>query len=560
MPASAGLCTLQPDMQQGLVDVLDSMWNARDVDGMLELFSDDAVVRVTPPLPLGFRSTFRGKQAVRKALERITKGTSIQSSGCQSTGPVITWRSTISSRGWGGWGPAHIEFEAQLEAGKMASVLVRRGLKEAPVAPDATQQAAPAASEPRRAAPLRTDRLRIGFFSHHRGGEQIDDSMLDARPLGGTETAVLRTSRALRDMGHEVRLYQDPEELNRLSGLDVLVIKHLPLVFDRPVAARTYLWSSDDIDDPAWQRAYEPGYRDRFVASMDGIFALSKYHAGRIASLGIPEQKILVLRYGIDPALFDDLGELDEASRPPRRVHQHALPRTLNPAGRLALHPSVCPRSHARGVLFDEGLLRIGGQRRQRLPGALRACPKPARRGVRRRRAAVATGRGSQRVALAPVSECVPRDLLHRGAGGPGRGLRHRQLGAGRPSRDGPRQSAAGRGSHEPEVPGAVRRNSNRTLDRRRALAPFVRPEPGPDAALHLGSRCPRPDRGRHQLGRQRFGFQLLEPVEVHLFVLQILEILAQPLDGGPVSSAFGQIAHHAFGRPDGHTSIDELA
>ncbi len=321
MPASAGLCTLQPDMQQGLVDVLDSMWNARDVDGMLELFSDDAVVWVTPPLPLGFRSTFRGKQAVRKALERITKGTSIQSSGCQSTGPVITWRSTISSRGWGGWGPAHIEFEAQLEAGKMASVLVRRGLKEAPVAPDATQQAAPAASEPRRAAPLRTDRLRIGFFSHHRGGEQIDDSMLDARPLGGTETAVLRTSRALRDMGHEVRLYQDPEELNRLSGLDVLVIKHLPLVFDRPVAARTYLWSSDDIDDPAWQRAYEPGYRDRFVASMDGIFALSKYHAGRIASLGIPEQKILVLRYGIDPALFDDLGELDEASRPPRCVY-----------------------------------------------------------------------------------------------------------------------------------------------------------------------------------------------------------------------------------------------
>lgn len=161
--------------------------------------------------------------------------------------------------------------------------------------------------------------LRIGLVL--RSGEiSFSEQMLDTHPLGGTETAILRMARALRELGHEVYFEQFPERLQRLQGVDVLIVKRHPVLLDPPFAKVNYFWAPDDVDQPFWDRLREPDFRQRFLASTTRLFALSQYQAKRMLSLGIPEEQIAETRNGIDPRLFEQVTP-DEGPRPPVAVY-----------------------------------------------------------------------------------------------------------------------------------------------------------------------------------------------------------------------------------------------
>lgn len=155
--------------------------------------------------------------------------------------------------------------------------------------------------------------------------------MLERRALGGAETAVLRMARALRALGHEVQVEQLPDRLEALKGVDVLVLKRDTFALDPPLARRTYFWSPDDIVQPWWKQVADDAvYRERFLSSLTGVFALSHYQAQRMMAIGIPQQQITITRNGIDLRLFEGLPAPADDRRPPRCVYTSVPSRGLD--------------------------------------------------------------------------------------------------------------------------------------------------------------------------------------------------------------------------------------
>ena len=183
--------------------------------------------------------------------------------------------------------------------------------------------------------------MRIGLVL--RSGEiSFSEDMLDTRPLGGTETAILRMGRALREVGHEVYFEQFPERLQQLQGVDALIIKRHPIILDPPLAKRVFFWAPDDVDQPFWDRLRDADYRARFVAGTTRLFALSQYQARGMIGLGIPEEKIFITKNGIDLRLFEGLPAVEDDLRSPRCVY------TSDPSRGLRILLDVWPEIKRR--------------------------------------------------------------------------------------------------------------------------------------------------------------------------------------------------------------------
>lgn len=155
--------------------------------------------------------------------------------------------------------------------------------------------------------------MRIAFYVQT---IPFNDRTIESEPIGGTETAVIRLSRSLRDLGHEVTvfttdpapplsdpLYVPTTALNDLGRVDAFVgvrdWNHLFLPVDTKLR---FLWTGDSPLQP-----YTRGLGDKRVAEhLDGLLAVSEWHANTLCEAsGFPRSKAWVLGNGIEPSLFE---------------------------------------------------------------------------------------------------------------------------------------------------------------------------------------------------------------------------------------------------------------
>lgn len=105
---------------------LDAAWNAHDAEGVLALFTDDAIVRINPALP-GEPAAYTGKEEIRDFVQRHQPGSQVESRDHQAAGHQegvgdrVIWESFVSSERFRGLGvdPAEGMAEAILKGSKI---------------------------------------------------------------------------------------------------------------------------------------------------------------------------------------------------------------------------------------------------------------------------------------------------------------------------------------------------------------------------------------------------------------------------------------------------------
>ena len=138
---------------------------------------------------------------------------------------------------------------------------------------------------------------------------------LDERPLGGIETAVIRLSAALDELGHDVTvltalenpplslpLYLPFRAFHDLGPTDVLIaVRDWQSVLLPLEAKKRCYWTGDSYTQPQCV-----GIGDKRVArSIDHFCPVSQWHGRTVCEYsGFPPEKIYVLRNGIHPEYF----------------------------------------------------------------------------------------------------------------------------------------------------------------------------------------------------------------------------------------------------------------
>jgi len=138
---------------------------------------------------------------------------------------------------------------------------------------------------------------------------------LDNGGLGGSEEAVIRLSRELKDLGWRVTVYGTPGtaagdydgvewkhywQINNKDQFDVLISWRQPAFFDFKWKARkTYLWLHDVMD--------KEELTPERIKNVTKVIYVSKYHSERPENADIPKQKKFPSGNGISPAGFTDL-------------------------------------------------------------------------------------------------------------------------------------------------------------------------------------------------------------------------------------------------------------
>lgn len=85
-----------------VIEDLDAAWNAHDKEGVLAVFSDDAVVMIDPALP-GEPEAYWGKEEIRDFVQRHLPGLQVESRDHQvaghqeGVGDRVIWESFVSS-------------------------------------------------------------------------------------------------------------------------------------------------------------------------------------------------------------------------------------------------------------------------------------------------------------------------------------------------------------------------------------------------------------------------------------------------------------------------------
>jgi len=120
--------------------------------------------------------------------------------------------------------------------------------------------------------------------------------------IGGSEEAIIRLSRELRDMGKKVTvytntyrgnydgvLYRNMEEFNHNDEFNLLVLWRCPYELDNKFKGKVWLWLHD---------VHEPeDFTDYRINNVDKVIVLSKYHRSLFPM--IPEEKIMYSANGL---------------------------------------------------------------------------------------------------------------------------------------------------------------------------------------------------------------------------------------------------------------------
>jgi len=119
--------TAAADDPLSVIDALDATLNARNVDGALVLFADDATVRQNPPQP-GATSAYQGKAAVRTFLASVV-AQNIHfdlTAPRQVIGERVTWINNTAVDPWRklGIAPLQGQGDATVQGGKIVSLTI----------------------------------------------------------------------------------------------------------------------------------------------------------------------------------------------------------------------------------------------------------------------------------------------------------------------------------------------------------------------------------------------------------------------------------------------------
>lgn len=129
--------------------------------------------------------------------------------------------------------------------------------------------------------------------------------------IGGSEEAIIRLSKHLKDLGYKVVIFGKPGanagihdgvmwrnfwEANLDDKYDIFIAWRAPFLFERKIDARkSYLWLHDVM---------EPGeFGENRIANFDKCIVLSKYHRSLFPM--IPDEKIMLSANGIDSEEFE---------------------------------------------------------------------------------------------------------------------------------------------------------------------------------------------------------------------------------------------------------------
>lgn len=139
---------------------------------------------------------------------------------------------------------------------------------------------------------------------------------LEEKPLGGTETAVIRLAYELHERGHEISVYTAHDNpppsqpgyfrlnaLQREKNVDAIISVRdwVPLLVALPSRKR-FFWTGDSFD-----QIQNFGIGDRRIAGrIDAFLAVSAWQAATLcAQSGFPLEKAWVLRNGVHLPYFD---------------------------------------------------------------------------------------------------------------------------------------------------------------------------------------------------------------------------------------------------------------
>ena len=238
---------------------------------------------------------------------------------------------------------------------------------------------------------------KIGFFTD---GPAFDGGTIEARALGGSETALIQAARALADMSHEVSVFNNCERPGLFDGVsyhpmdrfarisvstvfDVFIVSRFHAFFSIPFrAGLKVLWNHDTLDQPDGLRAV--------LDRIDLLMVLSAFHRDnfltRIPTLA---DRIMVTRNGLDLDLIDratagtvkDGYKVIYASRPERGLRillEKIWPALVRVEPRLTLH--ICGYEVGRTDLAPDlpGLYAYLDELIEKTPGVvlLGALPK----------------------------------------------------------------------------------------------------------------------------------------------------------------------------------------
>lgn len=152
---------------------------------------------------------------------------------------------------------------------------------------------------------------------------------LDERPLGGTETGVIRLSKELCERGYDVTvvtshrapppgdesdpLYLPLTRLGEIRSCDLLVAVQDWWGAFLPISASTRLYWTGDAPD----QYLTYGIGDRRVQSkIDGVLTVGSWQADMLSSeSGCPRERFFVIRNGVHLPWFDDSAAADVVRR-----------------------------------------------------------------------------------------------------------------------------------------------------------------------------------------------------------------------------------------------------
>ena len=156
--------------------------------------------------------------------------------------------------------------------------------------------------------------MRIAFYAHR--SIPIHANSLEERPLGGTETGLIRLAEVLHERGHEVTVFTSMENpppsyprylhaselmLSGIFDAFVMIQGWRPAFLNVP-ATRQYLWTGDGFDQFS-----NFGLGDKRVAKrLARLFTVSNWHSDTLCERSrFPRDKATVIGNGVHLEYFD---------------------------------------------------------------------------------------------------------------------------------------------------------------------------------------------------------------------------------------------------------------
>ena len=180
--------------------------------------------------------------------------------------------------------------------------------------------------------------MKICFYAF--GSLPIHASSLEERPLGGTETGLIRVAEVLAAKGHQVfvvtshpnpqpynlqggPIYLPPQLLSQCGEFDAFIaVQFWKPILDLVPAKRFYFWTGDGKEQLS-----NLGIGDlRVIKKISKMFAVSTWHKQTLCQASrFPEEKCVVVSNGIFPPYFSE-DVLSQTPRHPRRLIYTSAP------------------------------------------------------------------------------------------------------------------------------------------------------------------------------------------------------------------------------------------